>query len=82
MSILEGIQLDQVTGYGVLVVIALLVITDKLVWHSRLEKAEKRVERLEGMLDRALGVSERSVVGAEVAADVVSKLPDPAQGGS
>ncbi|MDP9820375.1 hypothetical protein [Nocardioides massiliensis] len=70
----------QLSTPAVLAVIALLVITDKLVWHTRLKRAEKRVEKLEEMLLSALGVAERTTVGAEVAHKVIEQLPDPGSG--
>ncbi len=70
-------SVGQLSTPAVLAVIALLVITDKLVWHTRLRRAEQRVEKLEGMLLSALGVAERTTVGAEVAHKVIGHLPDP-----
>lgn len=77
--LIEGIP-PGITDLGtpaVLAVIALLVITDKLVWHTRLKTSEARVQRLEEMLWASIGVAERATAGAEVTSDVLSKLPGP-----
>ncbi len=74
---LQAASLADLSGPAILVAIAVLVITDKLVWHTRLRRAEQRVEKLESMLLSALGVAERTTVGAEVAHKVIGHLPDP-----
>ena len=76
----QQLPLADLSGPAILAVVAGLVITDKLVWHKRLSKAEARVEKLEGMLLSALGVAERTTVGAEVAHKVIEHLPDPGKG--
>lgn len=72
--------LDQLGFFGVLATGALLVITDKLVWHTRLKKAEARVERLEAMLWDSIGVSSRATETAEVTSQLVQNLPPLAEG--
>jgi len=55
-----------------------LAITDKLVWHTRLRRAEARADRWEDIALRALSAgAEAGVKAAEVTVDVVSAMPDP-----
>ena len=77
MNDLLGFGIADLTGPAVVVLIALLVITDKLVWHTRLDKAEKRAERWESIALRGLGVAEQLTVHAEVTNEVLANLPDP-----
>lgn len=77
-TLLDASVLDRVTAVTVLVVVALAVITDKLVWHTRLKKAEERADRWEAVALEAMTVgTQAGVKAAEVAADVVCALPDP-----
>lgn len=70
--------LDRAGLVGVLVIVALGVITEKLVWHTRLKSAEARADRWERVALDALTVGAKAgVKAAEVTADVVSSLPDP-----
>lgn len=74
--------LDQVSAIAVLTMVALAVITDKLVWHTRLKRAEERAERWESVALEALNAGARAGVrAAEVTVDVVSAMPDPARKG-
>jgi len=78
-----GIPLDLLDKFGALAIIvigAVMVITEKLVWHKRLEKAEARVERLEQMLWDSILVSSKTVGTAEVTTDLVQSLPNLAEG--
>lgn len=66
-------------GLGTIVVlIVLLILTDKLVWHKRLRVMEARVEKWEGIALAALGVADKLTVQAEVTNEVLTRLPDPA----
>lgn len=58
-----------------LVLVAVLVITDKLVWHRRLDAERARGDRWEGIALTSLGVAEKLTVQAEVTNDVLAKLP-------
>jgi len=70
--------IDKAGSVVVLALIALAVITDKLVWHTRLKKAEARADRWEAVALGALsGPAQAGVRAAEVAVGVVSSLPDP-----
>ena len=70
--------LDRLTAVAVLSLVALAVITDKLVWHTRLKNAEARADRWERIaLDALSAGAQAGVKAAEVTADVVSALPDP-----
>ena len=72
--------LDDIGVLTVLIAIALAIITDKLVWHTRLKRAELRAERWEQIAVEALTASaQASVRAAEITAEVVSALPDPAR---
>lgn len=63
---------------AVLVGVAIAVITDKLVWHTRLKSAEKRADRWERVALEALqSGAQAGVKAAEVAVGVVAALPDP-----
>lgn len=76
---IEGLPVSELTGTGILVVVAILVITRKLVWHKDLRQVEKRAERWEGIALTALGVADKMTVQAEVANEVLTRLPDPGQ---
>lgn len=78
MDFLNFANIDRLGAVGTLTLMALLVITDKLVWHTRLKKAEDRAERWEKVALDALNAGARAGVhAAEVAVGVVSALPDP-----
>jgi len=78
-TLLANLSPDKITAVTVLVVIALLVLTDKLVWHTRLKAAEARAQRWEDIALNALNAgAEAGVKAAEVAVDVVAAIPDPA----
>lgn len=67
----------DITVGGVFVFFAMLVITDRLVWHTRLKKAEERAAFWENKAWEAIGVGAAAGVrAAEVTAKVVSSLPD------
>lgn len=71
-------NVDRISAVAVIVIVAWLVITDKLVWHTRLENAEKRADRWETVALEALTAgAQAGVKAAEVAVGVVSSLPDP-----
>lgn len=71
-------NIDQIGVVTVLVLVAVAVITDKLVWHTRLKNAEKRADRWETVALEALSAgAQAGVKAAEVAVGVVSALPDP-----
>lgn len=70
-----GPGLLNLTGPAALSLVAILVITDKLVWHRRLEHERAQRERWEGIALRSLGVAEKLTIQAEVTNDVLTKLP-------
>ena len=80
---MDGLALSQVLNgagvVGVIVIIGVLVITDKLVWHKRLKAAEARADRWEQIALQLLGVTEKLTVQAEVTNEVLTRLPDPAK---
>lgn len=70
--------IDRIGAISTLLTIAILVITDKLVWHTRLKNAEQRADRWERVaLDALTAGAQAGVRAAEVAVEVVSALPDP-----
>lgn len=78
MDWLTAANLDNLTGTAALVAIALAVITDKLVWHTRLAKSEARADRWEAAALAAMQAGAKAgVTAAEVAVGIVSSIPDP-----
>jgi hypothetical protein len=79
---LDGLspELLNLTGPAALSLIAVLVITRRLVWHSDLTREQERGDRWEATALRALGVAEKMTVHAEVASEVlataVSEAPE------
>lgn len=72
--------LDNLTAVVVLSAVALSVITDKLVWHTRLKKAEARAERWEAIALEALNFGAQvGVKAAEVTTEVIAAFPSPAR---
>lgn len=70
--------LDRIGAVGTIVLVAWMVITDKLVWHTRLKKAEADRDNWQRVALAALtGPAQAGVRAAEVAVGVVSALPDP-----
>lgn len=73
-------SLTELSGTAVLAAVALLVITDKLVWHKRLKAEQDARKRWEEIALRSLGVTEKLTVQSELTNDVLTRLPDPAKG--
>lgn len=70
--------LDKVGAVTAILLIAIAIITDKLVWHTRYKRALDRADRWEKVALEALASGAvAGVTAAEVAAAVVSALPDP-----
>lgn len=68
--------LDRAGSVVIVLFIAGLVITDRLVWHTRLKAAENRADRWEKIALEALGTGARvGVRAAEVSNEVLSRLP-------
>lgn len=74
---------------GLLTLVVLLVLTDRLIrrgrltelqadYEQRLEKVEKDRDEWKDMALRSLGITERMTRPVEVVADVMTRLPDPA----
>jgi hypothetical protein len=77
-------NLDKLSAFAVLVLVAVLVITEKLVWHTRvardLKREQDRADRWERVaLDALSAGAQAGVKAAEVAVGVVSSIPDPQQ---
>lgn len=78
MEFLTITNIDKVGTLAVLCIVALAIITDKLVWHTRLKKETARADRWEGIALNALAIGAHAgVTAAEVAIGVVSSIPDP-----
>lgn len=72
--------IDRLGAVSVLTLVAFAVITDRLVWHTRLKKTEADRDKWQKIAIEALtGPAQAGVRAAEVAVGVVSALPDPAQ---
>jgi hypothetical protein len=78
-GVLGAVPFGDIGVVGILSLVALLVITDKLVWHTRLRKAEAKVDELQRLLYVALGVADKMTTAAEVTNEVMSRFPDPAR---
>lgn len=73
--------IDRISGVGIIVGFAVLVIMDKFVWHTRYKAAEARADRWERIALQAMTSGARAGVQvAETALEVVSKIPEPTQG--
>lgn len=71
--------IDNLPAAVVVIIVALGVITDKLVWHTRLKKAEARAEKWERIALRAMASGARAgIEAAETAVEAVKAIPDPA----
>lgn len=78
MEFLSLDALDRLGAVAALGLIAFLVITNKLVWHTRLTEVQERADRWEAVALEALTVGARAGVrAAEVTMGIVSALPDP-----
>lgn len=80
-SVIDGVPLnwDKITGVGAVVAVAILVITDRLVWHTRLKKAEADRDRWEGIALDLMKISHVGVRAAEVSSEVLGRLPNHTQ---
>lgn len=73
--------LDRLGAVTAVLIIAFLVITEKLIWHKRFDKLEKDRDKWQRIAIEALtGPAQAGVLAAEVAVGVVSSLPDPSGG--
>jgi hypothetical protein len=57
---IEGIPVADYSGPTIMVLVAILVITRRLVWHTDLKKVEARLARLEELLWVSVGITERT----------------------
>lgn len=72
--------LDKLGTVVVILLVAYGVITEKLVWHTRFKRETERADRWERVALDALKLgAQAGVKAAEVTADVVAALPDPAK---
>lgn len=68
----------DLTGPAALSLVAVLVITRRLVWHTDLAKVEAQRDRWEAIALTALTAAERLTVHAEVTEKVLTNLPTTA----
>lgn len=73
-----GIPLENIGAGGLVTLVVLLMLTDRLIWHTRLTKAEADRDRWQETALRALGVADKLTVQGEVTTALVASLPDPA----
>ena len=62
----------NLTGPAALSLVAILVITRRLVWHTDLTRERERGDKWEGYALRALGVAEKMTDHAETATEVLA----------
>lgn len=74
---LLGIPVQGWGATGLLALVVLLILTDRLIWHTRLAKAEADRDRWQETALRALGVADKLTVQGEVTTALVASLPDP-----
>jgi len=78
MDFVSAELFSRFTPAAIVVAFALAVITDKLVWHTRLKTANDRADRWEKIALEALTAgAQAGIRAAEVTVDVVGSLPDP-----
>lgn len=78
MDFLTLANADRLGAVTTLVIVALAIITDKLVWHTRLKSAEARATRWEGIAIEALTAgAQAGIHAAEATVEVISAIPDP-----
>lgn len=71
-------ELLNLTGPAALSLIAVLVITRRLVWHTDLREVKTDRDYWKGIALRALGVAEKMTIHAEVASEVLTSAATPA----
>lgn len=78
---IEGIPVVGISAPSVLFVLAMLVLTRRLIWHTDVRKIEDDRDYWRGMALDLLGVTEKLTVQGEVTNDLLSKLPDASEAG-
>lgn len=73
---LERLLVSDYTGPGILVLVALLVITRRLVWFTDARKTEADRDYWRSMALDLLGVTEKLTVHGEVTNEILSSLPN------
>lgn len=83
--VIEGIPVVGISGTSLLVLVAMLVITRRLIWHKDAEKNEAALTEdrnyWRGVAMKLLGVTEKLTVQGEVTNDLLNKLPDASEAG-
>src|SRR5688500_18124756 len=75
--ILGGLSVVPIGATGLLSLVVVLMLTDRLIWHKRLTKAEADRDRWQQVALNALGVADKLTVQGEVTTKLVAALPDP-----
>jgi hypothetical protein len=73
----ENIPIGDLTGPAMLSVVAVLVITRRLVWHKDLRRVEAERDRWRAFALRTIGATEMLAEAAEVTTEVLTSLPLP-----
>lgn len=76
-ALLSSASLDRLGAVTTLIVIAILVIRGKLVWHTVLDQERERANRWEQTALDLLTSARAGVTAAETTAAIVSNIPDP-----
>lgn len=79
MDLLTLNALDRASTVLFALAMAWLVISGKLVWHTQLQRELDRADRWERVaLESLTTAAQAGVSAAQITADVVSAMPDPA----
>lgn len=78
---IDGLPIIDVGATGLLVLVFLSVLTDRLIWHTRLSKVEQDRDRWQQVALDALGVADKMTAQGEVTTAIVANLPDPGKAG-
>lgn len=77
---LDGIPIVDTTATGLLVLVFLSVLTDRLVWHTRLKEIKADRDSWKRIALDALGVADKMTTQGEVTTAIVASMPDPMAG--
>ena len=77
---LEGLPLGNIGATGLLTLVVLLILTDRLVWHERLDALQKQIEAKDSLISE-LSKQNSMLLGSAVPTvnAVLSALQDAAE---
>ena len=77
---LEGLPLGNIGATGLLTLVVLLILTDRLVWHKRLDALQKQIEAKDSLISE-LSKQNSMLLGSAVPTvnAVLSALQDAAE---